>query len=108
MDIRSSPCVHCVDLANCRLDDDTSKQQKAFNLYLDELKSLVERGGPNPNEYTSITSGLHHVSELLGPCGIKQRHICRIHDALGTSLSIDSMQGFALRKPYGYAGDLIG
>ena len=98
-------CANCSELGNCNLETESSEQRQLLASFLGELQNLVSRGGPEPSEYERITSGLQHLDRIMGSCGLRQRHVCRIREALGSSLSLDSMQGLALHKPYGYAGD---
>ena len=98
-------CARCSESDGCHLDLESSEQSRTLTSYLDQLRALVTRGGPEPSEYDSVTDGLRRLSEIMGACGLRQRHVCRIREALGDSMSVESMQGFALHKPYGYAGD---
>ena len=68
---------------------------------MDAFKRIVAAGGPNTEEECK------YLSDLLNAL-YEQRSVhdkSTIMNMLKTSFSADTMQGFALRKPRGYAGD---
>jgi hypothetical protein len=68
------------------------------------IRSLVDSGGPVPAQYGHLEAVLeeaHHGSSGGRP-GLDMTELRR---ALGPALSAQTLQGFALSKPRGYAGD---
>jgi SAM-dependent methyltransferase len=65
------------------------------------VRQIVDRGGPDATEYSTL-------NELLGVAyrtGSAESVAVEIRNSLADVTSADTMQGFALRKPHGYAGD---
>ena len=98
-------CALCTDSEERRIKIGTPEPGKTFNDFLTYLRNLVSAGGPEPEEYDRITSSLQNLSVIIGSCGLRHDHIRKIRDALGPAMTTESMQGFALHKLYGYAGD---
>ncbi|MFT5719274.1 MAG: ubiquinone/menaquinone biosynthesis C-methylase UbiE [Oleiphilaceae bacterium] len=70
-----------------------------------EMYEFVEAGGPEPEQYDALNYTLEAFN-LLERCGELSHYGPDFkEDLMGKSLTFDTMQGFAYRKPHGYAGD---
>lgn len=67
------------------------------------LESIIQAGGPNPEEYLHIDRMLALLSEI--PTDDRPAIVERLRSMLAPTLTLDTMQGFAFLKPHGYAGD---
>lgn len=71
---------------------------------LEFIRTLVARGGPDLQDYSQLDFILClHKMSIDGT--LTAEDISILHEALGSALSQSTMQGFALAKPHGYAGD---
>lgn len=69
---------------------------------------MIERAlgeGPRPEDYQTLRCWLEalHGAVLTGLVG--EQELAQLHSKLGDALSVQTLQGFARSKPYGYAGD---
>ncbi len=69
------------------------------------LTALVAKGGPCPEEYYDLDAWIIEVSEQVKTGVLKKEELCEIVQLFGEAFSAETMQGFAFRKPHGYAGD---
>lgn len=69
------------------------------------IKHLASRGGPEPSAYQSYTDWVDSLRADLDAKLIDEDELSAIRAAFGDALSVHTMQGFALAKPHGYAGD---
>jgi extracellular factor (EF) 3-hydroxypalmitic acid methyl ester biosynthesis protein len=69
------------------------------------IRAWVETGGPQPGDYRALDSMLEGIYRLglLGVFG--PRELSAVLDAFDDAFSPETLQGFSLRKPHGYAGD---
>lgn len=69
------------------------------------LQDLVQAGGPEPDQYSTLNSALEdfNLSKRRGEFNYYGPDFKE--DLMGKALSFDTMQGLAYRKPHGYAGD---
>ena len=78
---------------------------------LDTFRDLVEaihdKGGPVETDYPELLAGLHDVAGVLWADPGRRDDVDRMLEACGPAFDTDTMQGFAWRKPLGYAGDFI-
>ncbi|MFE0756408.1 class I SAM-dependent methyltransferase [Inquilinus sp. NPDC058860] len=72
---------------------------------LARLQMLIDRGGPEPDAYESLTSMLGEADDLVLRGMATRRELQQIWWDQGESFLRDTMQGFVLLKPHGYAGD---
>nr|VFJ65759.1 MAG: hypothetical protein BECKFW1821C_GA0114237_100838 [Candidatus Kentron sp. FW] len=69
------------------------------------LQSLIRKGGPAPEDYYDLDAWIIEVWEQakVGLIGEAERK--DLIGLLGDAASVETMQGFTLQKPHGYAGD---
>jgi len=69
------------------------------------MYDLVQAGGPEPEQYATLNHTLGEFN-LLERRGEFDRYGPDFkEDLMGKSLTFDTMQGFAYRKPHGHSGD---
>src|SRR5262245_26570650 len=66
---------------------------------------LVRQGGPSPNDYEPLRDWLARIHRLVAAGRVARGDVTAFWRALGPQYLSGSTQGFALAKPYGYAGD---
>ena len=69
---------------------------------MDFLRELVESGGPKPEDYMMIDSFL---SLLADNDEYDNKMPPELHEIIKSTLTEDTMHGFARSKPHGYSGD---
>ncbi|MFX1399150.1 MAG: class I SAM-dependent methyltransferase [Promethearchaeota archaeon] len=69
------------------------------------ITKLVEKGGPDPNEYDLLNHWVGEVSKKLKLGVFTTEDLKHIRNCFGDVLSIETLLGHTLIKPYGYAGD---
>ena len=69
------------------------------------VSSLVDRGGPAEAEYDDLTRWISRASGAVQDGSIPSDELPALLAAFGEALTPATMQGFAFRKPRGYAGD---
>lgn len=91
--------------SNCCSDSQSMNNQPLFQL--DYLKYITSNGGPEPDEYDELTACFRSIGDH-----VRQGLLSYEEDLsvwwrnLGDSFSsLHTMQGFAVIKPHGYAGD---
>ena len=67
--------------------------------------SLAKSGGPEPNQYEELNQWFQIIGERVRNGEITQDHVTEIRESCIDAFSKNTMQGFALNKPHGYAGD---
>ncbi len=85
----------------------STKHERNINVErLEEyIISLVRNGGPEPDQYEELNKWFHSVMEQVRNKAITRDQIKSMWGIFGEAFSEKTMQGFALKKPYGYAGD---
>lgn len=76
-----------------------------MNTPISHLHDLVQAGGPEPEQYIELnhTLGEYNLLERRGELNHYGPDFKE--DLMGKSLTFDTMQGFAYRKPHGHSGD---
>ncbi|MBN1698637.1 MAG: class I SAM-dependent methyltransferase [Spirochaetales bacterium] len=69
------------------------------------LQGLVQKGGPDKEDYGKLTAWADKVVEYKKKKMIGSEELSRINDIWGDAASMETIQGFALKRPYGYPGD---
>lgn len=69
------------------------------------IQEFVQKGGPEPSEYKEFDAWICEVAGELRAGRISQDDVRALCAAFGDAFSLDTMQGFGLMKPHGYAGD---
>jgi extracellular factor (EF) 3-hydroxypalmitic acid methyl ester biosynthesis protein len=73
--------------------------------HLDFVDQMVSKGGPEPFEYGLFTEWVRCVADDVRESRLAERDVNVLRSAFGEALSTATVQGFALCKPHGYAGD---
>lgn len=69
------------------------------------IRALVECGGPTPKDYDAFNAWLQLVASEIEAGTLTQRQFDGLLSQHENVFDIRTMQGFARRKPHGYAGD---
>jgi len=69
------------------------------------LKNILEKNGPSPADYQELNNYIQTIHRAKISGELKENDIHEIINLLGEAASSKTMQGFALTKPHGYAGD---
>ena len=69
------------------------------------IEKLVRQGEPEASEYEELNFKLGELHQMVKLGTISQEERNRIRNAFGEAFSLDTMQGFVVGKPHGYAGD---
>ncbi len=85
--------------------DRKSASPVAMTYHREFVADLVSRGGPDADEYLDLDAWLAEISEMRRSGKIGSVELAALVDTFGSAFSLDTMQGFAFRKPHGYAGD---
>jgi extracellular factor (EF) 3-hydroxypalmitic acid methyl ester biosynthesis protein len=70
-----------------------------------KMRVMVEAGGPTQEQYPEVHRWLRETEGLLTRMGLTRDYLFGFWRDLGADFLNDTMQGLALRKPHGYAGD---
>ncbi|QMW00351.1 class I SAM-dependent methyltransferase [Spirosoma foliorum] len=70
-----------------------------------EIKKLVHQGGPDVKDYQQVDNLMIRLSSQLQSGLLTDDELTSIRTEFGATLSNQTMQGFMLNKPHGYAGD---
>ncbi len=74
--------------------------------YFKYFQAMVERGGPLSNEYNELLSKYSELNAFVRDKIVTREDLLVMWKKLGKAFySKDTVQAFALYKPYGYAGD---
>lgn len=69
------------------------------------IRRLVEKGGPVAQDYAELDNHLAEIHSAWRRAEFSGTQLADFRSAFGNALSISTLQGFGLAKPYGYAGD---
>src|SRR5947209_9621878 len=69
------------------------------------MQSLIESGGPTLVEFDSIASWLDDAEQVVISGRATRQQLQQVWLNEGDDFLRDTMQGFGLLKPHGYAGD---
>lgn len=69
------------------------------------IEKLVRKGGPEESEYVELNMKLGELHQMVKLGAISEDELDSIRKAFGDAFSLNTMQGFCLAKPHGYAGD---
>ena len=82
-----------------------NKGERELDYRLEYLSNLVEKGGPSVEDYYDLDALIADIAEHARSGRLTKLDLHHLRESLGDAVSIDTLQGFAYRKPYGYAGD---
>lgn len=69
------------------------------------LNHLVRRGGPDENEWGSVSGWMNELGKAIEQKDFSDEEICRVYDEIGKSFPVTTIQGHTYHKPRKYAGD---
>lgn len=69
------------------------------------LESLVNKGGPSVEDFYDLDAWIAEIAEQARNGNLTPDDLMRLREVLGEAISVETMQGFVLQKPHGYAGD---
>lgn len=76
-----------------------------MDYHLEYFKYLVDKGGPSVEDYYDLNALLADIAEHARNGRITKLDLHHLRESLAGAASLETIQGFAYRKPYGYAGD---
>ena len=79
--------------------------EQHLNSAVNNITDLVKKGGPMPSEYADFKKYMDQLALYRASGSLTPNHMNEIFNAFGESLSTETIQGFILHKPHGYAGD---
>lgn len=93
--------------AEPRHDDLSVWRQDILQLedHVTYIRRLVERGGPRECDFPELDYWIVDVHTAWQTGKLSDSELAEIRAVFGYALSPSTMQGFALTKPHGYAGD---
>ncbi|MNZ12332.1 hypothetical protein D3C78_292070 [compost metagenome] len=72
---------------------------------LDYIRHLVASGGPEPHQYDELNDWFHRVAAMVGDGEITLPQVKAMWPVFGDAFSPQTLQGFVVHRPHGYAGD---
>lgn len=69
------------------------------------VRDYVQRGGPTEREWDDFSNYLSSLATMVNNKQVPDPELNAVRNYLRSTFSTSCMQGFALTKPYGYAGD---
>lgn len=75
------------------------------NSHFAEMKNWIDAGGPEPEQYSDVHDWIRRTEALISAGSITREDILTFWRGMPADYLSDTMQGFGLTKPYGYAGD---
>ena len=73
--------------------------------YVDFIEYLVAKGGPDAKDFYDLDAWIAEVADQERAGKLALTDLKLLRDAFGEAVSVETMQGFVLQKPHGYAGD---
>jgi len=99
-----SPPTHLAS-ANSDYGNSAKFEEQYLELTIKNIKTMVKNGGPRLSEYADLNQSMNTLLMHKNLGTLSQAQFTQILDAFGEALSTDTIQGFVLHKPHGYAGD---
>lgn len=72
---------------------------------IDYIRRLVAQGGPCEGDDNKLNAWMARAHAFAAAGQLKEKDRAELLEAFGTAMTPLTMQGFALSKPHGYAGD---
>lgn len=84
-----------------------AREEVAFECAIDTdyIRHMVAKGGPCEEDDEEFAAWIARAHALASGGQLSDDEIENLRRAFGTAMSTQTMQGFALAKPHGYAGD---
>lgn len=83
------------------------KEAKRLEDHILFIKELVKQGGPHQESFTEFSTELDSIAKIANSPGSSEKTLRLIRDALGDTITVETLQGYAFCKPKGYPGDFI-
>ena len=80
-------------------------QSTSISDFSNRLAAICSAGGPTPDQYDTLVEDIEKLYFAVGKGEISQSEIRGAPESLGRPFSTETIQGYGLRKPRGYAGD---
>lgn len=77
----------------------------SLNTYHRYITDLVRKGGPTTEDFADLQQLFHAIAWKKRNGQISDGHIRKLRNAFGDALSFDTLQGYSMLQPHGYAGD---
>ncbi len=71
------------------------------------INELMELEGFSKKHYEEIDNIISEVAQMLADNHITREEVTKINHSFGDGFLENTLQGYAFRKPYGYAGDFL-
>jgi len=71
----------------------------------DFIRRMVAQGGPSEHDYDELNAWFARYHALATSGQLSEQEMRNVLDAFGDAMGSQTMQGFAVAKPHGYAGD---
>jgi len=84
---------------------DSSPHAPHLDQHIAYIEKMVNKGGPDPSDYASFQRWLREVAKEHRSGDLSEEDLAILREAFGDALSSETLQGFCLKKPHGYAGD---
>lgn len=69
------------------------------------IADLVSKGGPVVDDYPGLQLWFRTIARKKENGELNSKEITGLQEAFGESFSLDTVQGFCVQQPHGYAGD---
>ena len=76
-----------------------------MNHHFEFLRYLLDKGGPDLEDYYDLDAWISEIVDHAKNGRLLEEDIKKLIEAFGDAFSVETMQGFAFKKPHGYAGD---
>lgn len=80
-------------------------EEQTVERILDFLQRLIKNGGPEENEYSQLDTNMQILYELFQNEKYRVKYTFNPKQLFGNSFLENTLHGWSLSKPYGYAGD---
>lgn len=96
-----------LEAPGCVVDEnhrDTGREMYT-NDEINFIQQLIARGGPEPEEYSSLDAWFTRIHGLVCTGVFAKADLLGLREAFGDAMSPATLQGFVCAQPHGYAGD---
>ena len=69
------------------------------------IQNLIDQGCPRPEEYEKLNNVFRFIHDRIQDGDLSREEVRNLWKKFAPVFSCNTMQGFALQKPHGYAGD---
>lgn len=75
--------------------------------HIRKIENWVEKGGPEESEWEDFQNWIDDLFKDKEKFEFSPAEIKKIQNTFGDSINIDTLQGHAINKPFGYSGDFF-